>query len=229
MNVGKQFRDILTFDGEEAIFNGLTFTVNKEHTHFEASSIMTQCALHLRSLDKRGLPSKTWSVFIRGKNGQSITYCETKGSNKKFRWVDFKDLLPILTYSMSDGNTVNKFLNNEEWADPSGYVYLVKCVINNETIYKYGHSWDVNQRMKGYKSECDSFELFVSCKVDDMLGVEAAIGEYIYSHGGEHHSKGNEWFKYLSIDHERAIADWSYAVFLCDDSYNTKMVYYVDY
>jgi len=58
MNVGKQFRDILTFDGEEAIFNGLTFTVNKEHTHFEASSIMTQCALHLRSLDKRGLPSK---------------------------------------------------------------------------------------------------------------------------------------------------------------------------
>jgi len=222
---------MLEFNGEEATYNNLTFIVNKQRTHFNATIIMNQCSYHLGSLDKKGLPSKTWSDMSRGKNGQTIAYYETKEGRRLFRWVEFKDLLPVLTYSMSDGNTVNKFLNNEEWADPSGYVYLVKCVVNNETIFKYGHSWDVEQRMKGYKRECDSYELFASCKVNDMLDVEAAIGEYIFSHGGNQHPRGVEWFTYSSIvDADmKAFDDWIYAVFLCDDSYRDTIRTFVDF
>jgi len=231
MNVGKLFYDMLEFNGEEATYNNLTFIVNKQRTHFNATIIMNQCSYHLGSLDKKGLPSKTWSDMSRGKNGQTIAYYETKEGRRLFRWVEFKDLLPVLTYSMGDGNTVNKFLNNEEWADSSGYVYLVKCVVNNETIFKYGHSWDVEQRMKGYKRECDSYELFASCKVNDMLDVEAAIGEYIFSHGGNHHPRGVEWFTYSSIvDADMtAFDDWIYAVFLCDDSYRDTIRTFVDF
>jgi len=231
MNVGKLFYDMLEFNGKEATYNNLTFIVNEKRTHFNATIIMNQCSYHLGSLDKKGLPSKIWFEMSHGKNAQTIAYYETKEGHRLFRWVEFKDLLPVLTYSMGDGNTVNKFLNNEEWADPSGYVYLVKCVVNNETIFKYGHSWDVEQRMKGYKRECDSYELFASCKVNDMLDVEAAIGEYIFSHGGNHHPRGVEWFTYSSIvDADmKAFDDWFYAVFLCDDSYRDAIRTFVDF
>jgi len=84
--------------------------------------------------------------------------------------------------------------------------------------------------MKGYKSECDSYELFASCKVNDMLDVEASIGEYIFSHGGKHHSKGDEWFVYESIVYAdmRAFDDWIYAVFLCHSSYSDAIRTFVD-
>jgi len=70
---------------------------------------------------------------------------------------------------MGDGNTVNKYLMGETWIETSGLVYLVRTVIDGEVIMKYGHSWNVDQRMKAYKRMCDEYELIAWCPVEKML------------------------------------------------------------
>jgi len=208
------FKGIELKDGR-GWFNGIEFHVNEVKTHFEASSIMEHCGKMMGLIDKKGCSSRNWSVFMNGKNGRipSESYYETKGSRGKLlRWVEYGRLLPILTYSMGDGNAVNEFLMNRPWIDKTGHVYLLRTVVNGEVILKYGYTWDLDQRMPAYKCGCDSFKKIASCPVDDMFDVEKKIGEYLYTHGAIRHSKGKEWFTYGRVvgnaDCDTAFENW---------------------
>jgi len=210
MNIGQMFFGQLTFNENLAVFNGLTFEINDAKTHFNATSIIDQC----KSIQELARDSKGWADFMRGKTGRipKESYYETKSGRRLLRWIEYERLLPILTYSMGDGNTVNEYLNGRVWADTSGFIYLVRTVINREVIMKYGHTWKVEQRMITYKHMCDECELIAWCPVEKMIKTEDRVGEYLYTHGAVQHSRGREWFTFGRIvgnaDCYKAYDDW---------------------
>ena len=229
------FKGIELKDGR-GWFNGIEFHVNEAKTHFEASSIMEQCSEMMGLVSKKGYPCKYWSSFMNGKNGRitSESYYETKGPRcKLLKWVEYGELLPILTYSMGDGNAVNRFLTNRDWVDKAGHVYLLRTVVNGEVIMKYGYSWDLDQRMYAYKHGCDSYKKIATCPVDDMFDVEKKIGEYLYTHGAVRHSKGDEWFTYGRVvgnaDCDTAVENWMDALNKIDPNLMEKVVGYEEY
>jgi len=230
------FKGIELKDGNRGMYNGIEFHVNEVKTHFEASSIMDQCSKMMGLVDKKGYSSRNWTVFMYGKNGRipSESFYETKGPRGKLlRWVEYGRLLPILTYSMGDGNAVNEFLMNREWIDKTGHVYLLRTVINGEVIMKYGRACDLDQRMSAYKHGCDSYKKIASCPVDDMFDVEKKIGEYLYTHGAVRHSKGDEWFTYGRVvgnaDCDTAVENWMDALNKIDPNLMEKVVGYEEY
>jgi len=224
MNIGQMFFGQLTFNENLAVFNGLIFERNEKGTHFDATSIIRQCSNLLGVLDKNGLPGKTWAVFARGKNGQipADSHYPEKAGRSNVRWVRYTELLPILTYALGDGNTVNKYLMGEVWIETSGFVYLIRAMINGEVIMKYGHSWNVDPRMIEYKHMCDEYELIASCPVEKMIETEAKIGEYLYTHGAVQHEKGREWFTFGRIvgnaDCYKAFEEWIMGIDAMDQS-----------
>ena len=139
MDIGQLFFGQLVFDGNQAKFNELTFKVNAAKTHFDATSLIRDCSIILGVLDKKGYPGKSWATFMKGKAGQLPTesFYTDVYSRPITRWVSFSELLPVLTYSMGDGNIVNRFIRGQPWVNKAGFVYLVRCVINSEVVMKY--------------------------------------------------------------------------------------------
>jgi len=220
MNIGQMFFGQLTFNGNLAVYNGLTFERNEKGTHFDATSIMEQC----RVIQELTRDTKKWAHFMRGKVGRipEKSYYETKNGRRLVKWVEYERLLPILTYSLGDGNTVNEYLSDKDWIDTSGFVYLVRTVINGEVIMKYGHSWNVDQRMISYKHMCDEYELIAWCPVEKMIKTEEKIGEYLHTHGAVQHERGNEWFTFGKVvgnaDCYKAFDEWLMGIDAMDPS-----------
>ena len=61
MNIGQMFFGQLTFNGNLAVFNGLTFEINDAKTHFNATSIIDQC----KTIQELARDSKGWADFMR--------------------------------------------------------------------------------------------------------------------------------------------------------------------
>ena len=230
ISVGDLFFKGIELNNGRGWFNGLEFHVNEVKTHFKASSIMEQCSVMMDLVSKNGCSSRNWTVFMYGKNGciPSESFYETKGDRGKLlRWFEYSRLLPVLTYSMGDGNAVNEFLMNRTWIDKTGFVYLLRTVVNGEVIMKYGRTRDLDQRMSAYKRGCDSFKKVASCPVEDRFTVEKKIGEYLYSHAAIRHSKGTEWFTYGRVvgnaNCDNAIENWVNALYEYDPNLMEKV------
>jgi len=234
MDIGQLFFDRIQFDdGNEGTYNELTFEINDAKTHFNATSIMQQCGELLGIVDKRGKASKTWTDFENGKAGRipvDSFYTTKRNRCSKVRWVKIEEMLSILVYSLGGGNIVTKFLLGRQWIESTGHVYLIRAVVQGEVVMKYGHTWDIPQRMKGYKRECDSHKPIASCLVENVIETEKLIGEYLYAHGAIRHSKGCEWFTYGKIVSEsecnRAFNDWLDALYEIEPSLLEKVVEY---
>ena len=198
MNIGRMFFGGLTFgEDRKATFNEVVFEINSEGTHFNASSLFDQCGKILGRVSKKGTSSKFWADFIRIQDGNL-----PEGSHKEINgvhWVEYKYLLPVLSYSMTTSIRVNSFLCGEKWTDRNGYVYLVMVMQGEKILLKFGRTWDMDARMNWYRGKYDKFSPIISCKVNDMYEAEKYLGEYLFSHGAEQHGGDkSEWFTFSS-------------------------------
>jgi len=208
------FFDKVILNGDQGTFNGLTFTLNAERTHFEATSIMDQCSELLGTLNQRGYSTRTWADFIRGKLGRipSDSFYETKGHGRKLmRWVVLKEVHRILSYSMS--GRVDVYMNGGDWKDNSGYVYLIRISNEDKTIVSNGYATDLTEHFPIYQQVFPSFELLLSCHVNDMISVQNLIAEYLRCHGAEQHPEIRGWFY---VNDNQVCVDWMNALYEID-------------
>jgi len=196
MNIGRMFFGGLTFgEDRKATFNGIVFEINSEGTHYNASSLFDQCGKKLGRVSKKGTSSKFWADFIRIQDGNLPEGSHTEING--IHWVEYKYLLPVLSYSMTTTMRMNSFLCGEKWTDRSGYVYLVMIKREEKFVMKYGRTWGMDGRMNGYKGKFNNVTPLVSCKVTDMYEAEKYLGEYLLSHGAVRYGeKKGEWFTF---------------------------------
>ena len=201
VNVGELFFSGAFFDvSDRFIFNGIEFKINSERTHFDANIILEQVGKTLGKVSKSGSSSKFWSDFVRTQEGRIPENAHTEISG--IHWVLYKYLLPILSYAMTNSIVVTNFLNGEDWADTSGFIYIISAKKNGISVLKYGRTWDLDQRMNDYKNSYENVILFASCAVKNVYDAERIVGGHLFAHGAHKYPQNNnkrsnaknEWF-----------------------------------
>lgn len=87
-----------------------------------------------------------------------------------------------------------------------GYVYIGKDIEDARSLYKFGHTQNLAQRLKHYKTGQPNFEFLVKIKSNDYKNLETKLLQYykplLYQ---------NEIFKGINLNHVKSqLKKWGY-------------------
>lgn len=180
-----------------ATYNGISIVVDEDLEHFRLNDIIKSLKSKV-GVDKPSTDAHHW---MNGKVGSRFyntsfyhdQFYLKEGSWKVSGWYAPMVLFDAILYSI-EPLKAHMWVMGMEWKEPEdGELYLVHI---GKNIYKYGRTWNMNQRINGYSDEV------VVIRTVDVSNTHAAE-RILLLHAEQNFEKdplGKEYFQIDDID-----------------------------